>query len=92
MYRRRNAERLVILANITRLATFLLNPVLMAVRLIIHAINVLLVNPLRPVTMERTKPAATDVLPPVLAALLVQAVNRLLPEVVAGSLLDLAHI
>ena len=52
----------------------------MAVRLIIHAINVLLVNPLRPVTMERTKPAATDVLPPVLAARLAKPANRLLPK------------
>ena len=83
MYRQPNAERVVILVNITRLATFLLNPVLTAVHLIIHAINVHHANPLRPAITERTKPAATDAPQPAPAVQLAQAVNRLLPAAVA---------
>ena len=80
MYRRRNAEPLVILANITRLATFLLNPVLMAVRLIIHAINVHHANPLRPAHTRHMSAALTDVQLIVLAARLAKPANRLLPK------------
>ena len=44
MYRQPNAERVVILVNITRLATFLQNPVITAVLLTTHVTNVHHVN------------------------------------------------
>ena len=83
MYRQPNAERVVILVNITRLATFLLNPVLTAVHLIIHAINVHHANPLRPATTQLMSAALTDVRLTVLAALLAKLANHLLLAAVA---------
>ena len=82
MYRQPNAERVVILVNITRLATFLLNLVLTAVHLIIHAINVHHANPLRPVAIPRINLVLMDVQPIALAARLAELVNllRLLPD------------
>ena len=83
MYRQPNAERVVILVNITRLATFLLNPVLTAVHLIIHAINVHHANPLRPAITQLMSAALTDVRLTVLAALLAKLANHLLLAAVA---------
>ena len=76
MYRQPNAEQLVILVNITRLATLLQKHVLMDVRLIIHAINVLLASLLRPAHTLLTKLVVMDVRLTVLAALLAKPANH----------------
>ena len=94
MYRRRNAERLVILVNITQLATFLQNPVITAVHLIIHVTNVHHVNLNRPAITQLMSAALTDVRLTVLAARLAKPANRLLlkkqthlqPRLILGSM------
>ena len=80
MYRRRNAERLVILANITRLVLQLQNLVLTAVLLQTPAVFVHHANPLRPVHTRHMSAALTDAQLIVLAARLAKPANRLLPK------------
>ena len=76
MYRQPNAERVVILVNITQLATLHQKHVLMDVLLITPAVNVLLVTQLRPAHTLLTKLVVMDVRLTVLAALLAKLANH----------------